>query len=356
MVRHMEHCFLKTFCTSHESYRCSQHERKCHCSLLNYKMAIFKDDTYWKNSMDQAASQVPFKIWNLTEICENKSAYGTASPVEKFNKGLIMLSSNNSSDQTHCSDFGNRSCSETFRSPGVLAIMYLCITAAFFLTVLGNLAIVVSISYFKQVCSQNNFLILSMADTDLPLDFAIMPYSMVRSAENRWYFGMTFCKVHYSFDLMLCLLSIFHLCSIAVDQFYAICCPLHYTSTMTVITIKQVLVACWSAPAAFVFGVVFSEAYGFGIEGYEMLVKCSSSCPIMFNKLWGTILFTVGLLAPSCIMIGIYVKIFTVPRRHTCELRQAQKQTKNKTNDLSRNKDRKAAMTLSIVMLGFLIC
>uniref|UniRef100_A0A8B9F0X4 Trace amine associated receptor 2 (gene/pseudogene) n=1 Tax=Amazona collaria TaxID=241587 RepID=A0A8B9F0X4_9PSIT len=234
--------------------------------------------------------------------------------------------------------------------------MYLCITAAFILTVLGNLAIVVSISYFKQLHSPTNFLILSMAVTDFLLGFAIMPYSMVRSVENCWYFGMTFCKIHYSFDLMLCLVSIFHLCSIAVDRFYAICHPLHYTSTMTVITIKQVLVVCWSVPAAFAFGVVFSEAYASGIEGYEMLVKCSSSCPIMFNKLWGTILFTVGLLAPACIMIGIYVKIFTVSQRHTGELSQAQRQTKNKTNDLSRNKDRKAAKTLSIVMLGFLIC
>ncbi|KAM4678841.1 LOW QUALITY PROTEIN: trace amine-associated receptor 2-like [Amazona ochrocephala] len=267
-----------------------------------------------------------------------------------------MLSSNNSSDLTNCSDFGNRSCSETFRSPGVRGAMYLCITAAFILTVLGNLAIVVSISYFKQLHSPTNFLILSMAVTDFLLGFAIMPYSMVRSVENCWYFGMTFCKIHYSFDLMLCLVSIFHLCSIAVDRFYAICHPLHYTSTMTVNTIKEVLVVCWSVPAAFAFGVVFSEAYASGIEGYEMLVKCSSSCPIMFNKLWGTILFTVGLLASACIMIGIYVKIFTVSQRHTCELSQAQRQTKNKTNDLSRNKDRKAAKTLSIVMLGFLIC
>ncbi|XP_030345875.1 trace amine-associated receptor 2 [Strigops habroptila] len=238
-----------------------------------------------------------------------------------------MLSSNNSRDLTDCSEFGNRSCPENFRSPGV-----------------------------RGLHSPTNFLILSMAVTDFLLGFAIMPYSMVRSVENCWYFGMMFCKIHYSFDLMLCLVSIFHLCSIAVDRFYAICHPLHYTSTMTVSTIKQVLVMCWSVPAAFAFGVVFSEAYASGIEGYEMLVKCSSSCPIMFNKLWGTILFTVGLFAPACIMIGIYVKIFTVSQRHTCEFSQAQRHTKDKKNYLSRNKDRKAAKTLSIVMLGFLIC
>ncbi|XP_051470959.1 trace amine-associated receptor 2 isoform X1 [Apus apus] len=294
---------------------------------------------------------------DLESFGKNKSACGTASPEEKSNKGSIMLSPNISRDLTDCFEFENRSCSENFRSPGVRGVMYLFLTAAFILTIFGNLAIIISISYFKQLHSPTNFLILSMAVTDFLLGFAIMPYSMVRSVENCWYFGMTFCKVHYSFDLMLCLASILHLCSIAVDRFYAICHPLHYISTMTITAIKQIVAVCWSVPAAFAFGVVFSEAYASGIEGYEMLVKCSSSCPIMFNKLWGAILFTVGLFAPACIMIGIYIKIFIVSQRHICDLSQAHRHTKtDKKNELSKSKDRKAAKTLSIVMLGFLIC
>ncbi|XP_032912315.1 trace amine-associated receptor 2 [Catharus ustulatus] len=268
-----------------------------------------------------------------------------------------MLSPNISKDLTDCSEFGNRSCSENFRSAGVRGVMYLFITAVFILTIFGNLAIIISISYFKQLHSPTNFLILSMAVTDFLMGFAIMPYSMVRSVENCWVFGIIFCKVHYSFDLMLSLVSIFHLCSIAVDRFYAICHPLHYPSTMTPAAIKQIVALCWAMPAAFAFGVVFSEAYASGIEGYEMLIKCSGLCPIVFNKLWGAFLFIVGLFGPACIMIGIYVKIFTVSQRHTLELSQAHRLTKNnKKHELSKNKDRKAAKTLSIVMLGFLIC
>ncbi|NWV73101.1 TAAR2 protein, partial [Dasyornis broadbenti] len=268
-----------------------------------------------------------------------------------------MLPPNISKDLTDCSEFGNRSCSENFRSAGVRGVMYLLITAIFILTILGNLAIIVSISYFKQLHSPTNFLILSMAVTDSLLGFAVMPYSMVRSVENCWVFGLIFCKVHYSFDVMLSLVSIFHLCSIAMDRFYAICHPLHYSSTMTVAAIKQIIAMCWSVPAALAFGVVFSESYATGIEDYEMLIKCSGLCPIVFNRLWAAFLFTVGLIAPACIMIGIYVKIFTVSQRHTMELSQAHRHSKNnKEHELSKNKDRKAAKTLSIVMLGFLIC
>uniref|UniRef100_A0A803VXU1 Trace amine associated receptor 2 n=2 Tax=Ficedula albicollis TaxID=59894 RepID=A0A803VXU1_FICAL len=256
-----------------------------------------------------------------------------------------------------CSEFGNISCPEDFRSAGIRWVMYLSITAVFILTIFGNLAIIISISYFKQLHSPTNFLILSMSVTDFLMGFAFMPYSMVRSVENCCVFGIIFCKIHYSFDLMLSLVSIFHLCSTAVDRFYAICHLLHYPSTMTPAAIKQIVAVCWSVPAAFAFGVVFSEAYASGIEGYAMLIKCSGLCPIVFNKLWGAFLFTVGLFGPVCIMIGIYVKIFTVSLRHTLELSQAHRLSKNnKKHELSKNKDRKAAKTLTIVMLGFLIC
>ncbi|XP_053141872.1 trace amine-associated receptor 2 [Hemicordylus capensis] len=264
---------------------------------------------------------------------------------------------NFSKDIVDCSEFGNGSCHDSPRSASIRGVMYTSMTGVIILTVLGNLAIILSISYFKQLHSPTNFLILSMAVTDFLLGFLIMPYSMIRSVENCWYFGITFCKIHYSFDLMFCLVSIFHLCSIAVDRFYAICYPLHYSCKMTVPVIRQLIAICWSVPAVFAFGVVFSEAYASGIEGYEILVACSSSCPVMFNKMWGTILFSFGFLTPSCVMIGIYAKIFEVSKKHLNVIKNKPESSHdNKPNQLSKSKDRKAAKTLSIVMGGFLFC
>ncbi|NXA35525.1 TAAR2 protein, partial [Eudromia elegans] len=265
-----------------------------------------------------------------------------------------MFSPNISREMTDCSALENRSCIEPSRSPGVRGVMYLFMTGVSVFTVLGNLAVIISISYFKWLHSPTNLLILSMAVTDFLLGSTVMPFSMVRSVKNCWHFGITFCKVHYSVDMMLCLASIFHLCSIAVDRFYAVCHPLHYTSTMTATVIRQIIVACWSLPAAFAFGVVFSEAYASGIEDYENLVKCLSLCPLVFNRVWGTVLFTVGLFAPGCIMVGIYAKIFVVSQRHAGAVSQVHNHTKGVMKNP--NKDRKAAKTLSIVMLGFLVC
>uniref|UniRef100_A0A8C0IPT9 G-protein coupled receptors family 1 profile domain-containing protein n=1 Tax=Chelonoidis abingdonii TaxID=106734 RepID=A0A8C0IPT9_CHEAB len=134
-----------------------------------------------------------------------------------------------------------------------------------------------------------------------------LPYSMIISVENCWYFGITFCKLHYSFNVMLCLSIPLH------------CYPLHYSSKITFPVIRQLLAVCWTMPAAFALGIVFSEVCVSGIQGDKILVVCSSLYPIVPNKLWGTILFTVDF-------------------------------------QLSKKKHRKAAMTLSVVMGIFLIC
>ncbi|XP_007425999.2 trace amine-associated receptor 2 [Python bivittatus] len=252
-----------------------------------------------------------------------------------------------------CSEFGNGSCSENPRSIGIRGAMYISLSGVIIVTVFGNLAIIISISYFRQLHSPTNFLILSMAVTDFLLGFFIMPYSMIRSVENCWYFGMTFCKIHYSFDLMLCLVSIFHLCSIAVDRFYAICYPLHYSSKITVPRIRQLIIICWSVPSSFALGLVFSEAYASGIDIYEILVACSISCPVMFNKLWGVVVFSFGFFIPASVITGIYAKIFEVSKKH---LRVMKSSGDKHSNQFSRSADRKAAKTLSIVIGVFLFC
>ncbi|XP_053316244.1 trace amine-associated receptor 3-like [Spea bombifrons] len=235
--------------------------------------------------------------------------------------------------------------------------MYTFICGSISITIFGNLGIIISITHFKELHSPTNFLILSMAATDFLLGLIIMPYSMVRSVERCWYFGSLFCKIHYSFDLMLSVISIFHLCMIAIDRFYAVCDPLHYPTKMTTSVIKKMVFFCWSVPAMFAFGVVITNSHASGITGYEELVACFNSCPITFNKLWSLIMFFTCFFAPGSVMVGIYAKIFVVSERHAKILNNVTGYTsKQVAIQISNKKDRKAAKTLGIVMGVFLSC
>ncbi|KAK2492744.1 hypothetical protein MC885_008813 [Smutsia gigantea] len=171
----------------------------------------------------------------------------------------------------------NNSCPRSVRSVLSVCAMYVVMISAIVMTMLGNLVVIVSIAHFKQLHSPANFLVLSMATTDFLLSCVVMPFSMIRSIESCWYFGNLFCKVHSCCDIMLCTTSIFHLCFIAVDRYYAVCDPLHYVTKITIPVIEVFLLISWSVPIFFAFGLVFSELNIIGAEDFVAATDCTGA-------------------------------------------------------------------------------
>nr|XP_048702254.1 trace amine-associated receptor 4-like [Caretta caretta] len=259
----------------------------------------------------------------------------------------------------YCFDFVNNSCPKNVRSTIGLWAMYSFMVGAIVLTMGGNMLVIISIAHFKQLHSPTNFLICSMATTDFLLSFMVMPYSMIRSVESCWYFGDLFCKLHTCCDIMLCTTSIFHLCFISVDRYYAVCDPLHYVTKITVPVIGLFLLISWSVPFLLAFGLVFSELNIVGIEEYVASTNCSGFCAFIFNKLWGVLGSLIAFFFPGTLMVGIYVHIFTVARKHARQMDKIPstiKYASAMTNKISTKKESKATKTLNIVMGVFLFC
>ncbi|XP_077137791.1 trace amine-associated receptor 3-like [Ranitomeya variabilis] len=255
----------------------------------------------------------------------------------------------------NCSQFENSSFPCSNRHPlGIRLGLYMFFTCSISITIFGNLGIIISISHFVQLHSPTNFILLSLATTDLCLGIFIMPYSMVRTVENCWHFGNVFCKIHYGFDLTLSVISIFHLCIIAIDRFYAVCKPLYYHISITGTVIKHLIFLCWSIATIFSLGVVVSNSHVSGIEGYDILVTCFHVCPITFNKLWSMVISFICFFIPASIMVGIYVKIFLVSLTHS---RIIENKTLGETlQNVSKKREHKAAKKLAILMSVFLMC
>ncbi|XP_069830305.1 trace amine-associated receptor 4-like [Dendropsophus ebraccatus] len=237
--------------------------------------------------------------------------------------------------------------------------MYTVIYGAIILTIVGNLMVIISVSHFQQLHTPTNFLILSMAITDFLLGLTVMPYSMVRSITACWYYGDLFCKLHSCIDMTLCTTSIFHLFFIAVDRYYAICHPLHYSRKITIPVIVVYILVSWSIPCLYSFTLVLSNVNVAGIEGQSTLVPCVGSCSLVFNKIWGVISALVSFFIPGTLMIGIYMYIFSVARKQAklihniCNSINQKKSSKRKTLV---NAENKAARTLSLVMGVFILC
>uniref|UniRef100_A0A8C5K024 Trace amine-associated receptor 4 n=1 Tax=Jaculus jaculus TaxID=51337 RepID=A0A8C5K024_JACJA len=258
-----------------------------------------------------------------------------------------------------CFALANNSCPRKERSAATVCVMYLVMTGAIVVTMLGNTVVIVSIVHFKQLHSPTNFLILSMATTDFLLSCVVMPFSMIRSIESCWYFGDLFCKVHSCCDITLCTTSIFHLCFISVDRYYAVCDPLHYVTKVTIPVVGLFLLLSWSIPILFAFGLVFSELNLIGAEDLVAAMDCAGLCVLIFNKLWAVLASFIAFFLPGTVMVGIYIHIFTVARRHARQIGTGPRMKwpgSESKEQVTSKKENKATKTLSIVLGAFVSC
>ncbi|XP_008056790.1 trace amine-associated receptor 4-like [Carlito syrichta] len=250
----------------------------------------------------------------------------------------------------------NNSCPRNVRPVLSVWTMSLVMIGAIVMTMLGNMVVIISITHFKQLHSPTNFLILSMATTDFLLSCVVMPFSMVRSIESCWYFGDLFCRVHSSCDILLCTTSIFHLCFISVDRYYAICDPLQYVTKITLPVIVVFLLIGWFVPIFFAFGLVFSELNIIGAEDFVAATDCTGLCVLIFNKLWGVLASLIAFFLPGTVMVGIYIHIFTIARKHTKQIGTGARVGSETQRKGSSRRENKATRTLSIVMGVFVLC
>ncbi|XP_061097634.1 trace amine-associated receptor 2-like [Conger conger] len=232
--------------------------------------------------------------------------------------------------------------------------MYVSMAFIILMTVCGNLLVIISISHFRQLHSPTNLLVLSLAFTDWFLGVLVLPYSMIRSVENCWYFGETFCKIHSSLDIMLGHASLLHLGLISVDRYLAICKPLQYRTLVSMHKVAALIGISWLISLAFGFGVILSKMY---LVNVEELTSCTGTCFHVFNKQGGVMASLVSFFIPGALMTGLYMKIFHVAkvqaRKINCSLGRAQH---NKNNCTSEQREKKAAKTLGIVLGVFLLC
>ncbi|XP_029352195.1 trace amine-associated receptor 1-like [Echeneis naucrates] len=246
----------------------------------------------------------------------------------------------NQTDDIHpCYEFDRVSHILKRKHSTICVLLYLFFSSLSVIIVCGNLLVIISIVYFKQLHTPTNSLILSLAVADLLVGVIVFPLGLEFPISSCLYHEDLFCKVRDSFDVILSTASILNLCCISIDRYYAVCQPLTY-NTKTNAQFVIMILGSWS--------VSILVAVGFIIAGLNP-DKCPNVCiiDVLLANILGPIL---SFYLPVIIMLCIYLKIFLVAQK------QARSIQSTKSGATVSKMETKATKTLATVLGVFLLC
>ncbi|XP_029352985.1 trace amine-associated receptor 1-like [Echeneis naucrates] len=200
--------------------------------------------------------------------------------------------------------------------PSIVCVsLYIVLGLLSVVTICGNLLVIISIIYFKQLHTPTNYLILSLAVADLLVGVLVFPFSMVFTVTLCWYYEDLFYR------------------------YYAVCQPLTYRNKINDGVILLMVLVSWGLAALIGVGIV--------IIGFNH-GKCEESC--LLDALISTTLSYISFYIPVIIILCIYLKIFLVAQK------QARSIQSTKSGATVSKMETKATKTLATVLGVFLLC
>ncbi|XP_065816584.1 trace amine-associated receptor 1-like [Labrus bergylta] len=229
-----------------------------------------------------------------------------------------------------CFESRNTSCLKSSYPIPLRVTLYIIFGVIIILTVCGNLLVTFSVAYFKQLHTPTNYLILSLAMSDLLSGIIVMFPFMIQTIESCWYFGDFF-----------------------FDRYYAVCQPLLYRSKISVNVVLIMILICWSISVILGFGMIFLKLNILGVEEfYYNHVACEGGCIFFMSRVSSTVAAVISFYLPGIIMLCVYLKIFLVAQTQFRSIQNAGCVNSVKKSNTSQTK---ATKTLAIVM-GVFLC
>ncbi|XP_047226612.1 trace amine-associated receptor 13c-like [Girardinichthys multiradiatus] len=214
-------------------------------------------------------------------------------------------------------------------------------------TVTLNLFVIISVSHFRQLHKTTNFLLLSLAISDLMVGLVFFPGESVRLT-TCWLFGDIMCLMYIYIISLIVSASVGNIVLISVDRYVAICDPLHYHSRITVTRTQLCICLCWLYSAFYSITFV-----GDGIS--EKKILCHGQC-VLFNYYAFVIDLVLSFTVPVTVIIVLYSKVFVMAVFQARAIRSRVTAISLQRTVTGRKSELKAARTLGILVLVFLMC
>lgn len=202
----------------------------------------------------------------------------------------------------------------------ILAIIFLVII---FGTIVGNILVCVAVCLVRKLRRPCNYLIVSLAVSDLCVAILVMPIAVFDQIKSEWIFGQIVCDLWVSFDVLSCTASILNLCMISVDRYYAITKPLEYGVKRTpkrmifCVIVVWFGAACISLPPLLMLGNKHNVTDVNTGEVFEVCIVCQE----IGYQIYATLC---SFYIPLTVMMVVYYKIFRAARKIVMEEKRAQ--------------------------------
>ncbi|KAL1429598.1 hypothetical protein MTO96_016049 [Rhipicephalus appendiculatus] len=180
-------------------------------------------------------------------------------------------------------------------------------------TVVGNVLVICSVFNHRPLRTVQNVFLVSLALADIAVALLVMPFNVAYSIMGRWVFGLHFCELWLTCDVLCCTASILNLCAIALDRYWAIHDPINYAQKRT---LRRVLLSIF---LVWVISALISVPPLIGWNDWPE--QFDETTPCRLTQETGYVLYSASgsFFIPLLIMSIVYLKIFLATRRRLRE-------------------------------------
>ncbi|XP_040913502.1 trace amine-associated receptor 13c-like [Toxotes jaculatrix] len=246
----------------------------------------------------------------------------------------------------------NTSCRKPLQHRAETIFLYILLSCISLLTVALNLLVIISISHFRQLHTSTNLLLLSLAVSDFLVGLLLMPVRILL-IEGCWFLGNVICGLFNYASFILTSASVGNMVLISVDRYVAICEPLCYPTKVTHRRVKISVCLCWACSVLY-NGVILNVF----LKHPDAYNSCYGECLVVIDFITGAVDVILTFISPITVIIVLYMKVFVVAVSQARAMRShiAAVTLQGSVSVTAKKSERKAARTLGVVVVVFLIC
>ncbi|XP_071393463.1 trace amine-associated receptor 13c-like [Centroberyx affinis] len=245
----------------------------------------------------------------------------------------------------------NTSCRKPMRPRSKAMLLYILLSSISLFTVALNLLVIISISHFRQLHTPTNLLLLSLAVSDFLAGF-LMPVEILLVG-SCWLLGDLMCALSFFVVFTIISVSVGNMVLISVDRYVAICDPMRYPTKITQRRVKMCVCLCWVC--SFFYSSLIQNDF-LGQPGRYN--SCIGECVVVINYIAGAVELVLTFIVPITVIIVLYMRVFVVAVSQARAMRShiVADTLQRSVTVTAKKSERKAARTLGIVIVVFLMC